>query len=462
MKPIAADWNKTSSTLAPTVCIVLALVVVLLLGGWGVYQDGERHSLAVLQSAVMNARSGAERTAGRVEQELLDLGADGTLSEASNWLREHWKRVAPRPDRLYGAVVDTDGKVVAHSNASLVGGMLCPAAQFEPVQGIGPDVFRTSCSTLSDQKSIEVVVPIDLGGLERGTYHSGISWDLLQERIRSSRWRSLKAWGIIIGCILLVVLFSSISLYRITHRAVALEHALAMAHARRIGEMSQLIVGLAHEIRNPLNAVRLNLFTAERVFRREAVLSDDETTAMLGESVREIVRIDELITLLLGYARPEQSKPQRVNVGNEIEAVLQFLRPGLQAAEIDFIFNPPPEPVFVEAGRGHVRQILLNLLSNARDAVSQHSGRIELDMTEQDGIVTLRISDNGRGIPPLALPRIFEPFFTTKEDGVGLGLAIVRSLVELGGGTIEFVPVAAGGSSFRIQWPVAPQRLNVE
>lgn len=461
MKPIAADWNKASSTLAPTVCIVLALVVVLLLGGWGVYQDGERHSLAVLQSAVMNARSGAERTAGRVEQELLDLGTDGTLSEASNWLREHWKRVAPRPDRLYGVVVDTDGKIIAHSNASLVGEMLCPASQFEPIQGVGPNVFRTSCPTLSDQQSIEVVVPIDPGGLERGTYHSGISWNLLQEQIRSSRGRSLMAWGIIIGCILLVVLFSSISLYRITHRAVALEHALAMSNARRIGEMSQLIIGLAHEIRNPLNAVRLNLFTAERVFRREAELSAEETTAMLSESVREVVRIDELITLLLGYARPEQSKPQRVNVGNEIDAVLQFLRPGLQVAEICVNFNAPAEPVFIEAGRGHLRQILLNLLTNARDAVSQHSGRIDLGLTEQDGVITLKISDNGSGIPPQALPRIFEPFFTTKEDGVGLGLAIVRSLVELGGGTIEYLP-GASGSSFKIQWPVAPHRNNVE
>lgn len=441
----------------------MALLVVLFLGGWGVYQDGQRVSLSVLQSAVTSTRSGAERAAGRLEQELLDLGEKGSLSDASEWLRKHWSRVSPSPDRLYGAVVDVDGKIIAHTDPTVVGQSICSPSQFQPVSDVGPNVFRPACPVLTrNQQAIEVVVPIDLGGQKRGTYHSGISWNWLQDQIVSSRWRSLKAWSIIIGSILLVVLLSSLSLYRITHRAATLEHALAMAHARRVGEMSQLIVGLAHEIRNPLNAVRLNLFTADRVFRGEAELSDEETTAMLGESVREIVRIDELITLLLGYARPEQSKAQRINVGSEIDAVLQFLRPGMQAAGIQVNYTAPADPVFVEAGRGHLRQILLNLLTNARDAVAPQSGHIDLQLTQQDGKADLLVSDNGPGIPAAAAPHIFEPFFTTKEQGVGLGLAIVRSLVELAGGTIDWVPAAATGTSFRIKWPLASHRALLE
>lgn len=437
--------------------------MVLFLGGWGVYQDGQRVSLSVLQSAVTNTRSGAERAAGRLEQELLDLGEKGTLSDASEWLRKHWSRVSPSPDRLYGAVVDVDGKVIAHTDPTVVGQTICPASQFQPISDVGPNVFRPSCPALTrNHEAIEVVVPIGLEGQKRGTYHSGISWNWLQEQIVSSRWRNLKAWSIIIGSILLVVLLSSLSLYRITHRAATLEHALAMAHARRVGEMSQLIVGLAHEIRNPLNAVRLNLFTADRVFRGEAELSDEETTAMLGESVREIVRIDELITLLLGYARPEQAKAQRINIGTEIDAVLLFLRPGLQATGIHVDFAAPTEPVFVEAGRGHVRQILLNLLANARDAVSPQTGRINVDLSQQDGRANLVISDNGPGIPAAALPHIFEPFFTTKEQGVGLGLAIVRSLVELAGGTIDWTPAPTTGTAFRIKWPLASHRTALE
>jgi signal transduction histidine kinase len=181
---------------------------------------------------------------------------------------------------------------------------------------------------------------------------------------------------------------------------------------------------------------------------------------MLGESVREIERVDELIHLLLGYARPEPVKLENVNVRQELSAVMQFLKPSLQGSGIDHELQIPEEPLFVLAGRGHVRQVLLNLLANARDAVGQNRGTIWVRLTEQAGLVELSITDNGTGIKPMNREKIFQPFFTTKEDGAGMGLAVVRSLVEAAGGTIGYEDVAEGGSCFRVRWPQAKREHN--
>ncbi len=439
-------------------CVAAALLLVLLLGGWGAYQDSERLKLGIVQAEVTRVRSHAERTAGQIESELMDMGSKPDLKAASHatWLRERWKRVIPAPDRLYAAVVDPTGLVLSHSDPQREGEVLVSQWREMEVEGVGPGVYGTSCLALTGgPRSLDVGVPIELGSQKQGIYHAGMNWEWLQTRIAEGRRRSLQRWGIVVGGILSVVLVSSVFLYRITRRATALENALALAHARRVTELSQLIVGLAHEIRNPLNAVRLNLFTADRVCRGDACLDPDEIAVMLGESVREIERVDELINLLLGYARPEPAKSERVNVCKELCAVMQFLKPSFQATGIEIDLKLPQDSVFVTTGRGHVRQILLNLLGNAREAVDQRSGKIGISLAERNGMVELSIIDNGPGIIPANREKVFEPFFTTKEGGSGLGLALVRSLVEAAGGMIANEDVTSGGCCFRVRWPSA-------
>jgi two-component system NtrC family sensor kinase len=222
------------------------------------------------------------------------------------------------------------------------------------------------------------------------------------------------------------------------------------------------MAGLAHEIRNPLNAIRLNLFTVDRVFRGDAALDSDEVAVMLGESAREIERVDELIHVLLGYARPERAKIEFVDLPREIDAVLRFLRPSFLSGEIDVEVAIPAGPIYVAAGRGDVRQILLNLLGNARDAVGERPGKIGVALRERSGTIELLVQDNGPGVAPDDRDKIFQPFFTTKENGAGLGLAVVRSLVEAAGGGISFENVAEGGCCFVVRWPIAKKLSHLE
>ena len=222
------------------------------------------------------------------------------------------------------------------------------------------------------------------------------------------------------------------------------------------------MIGLAHEVRNPLNAIRLNLFTADRVFRGEAEFDGEEVSAMLGESVREIERVDSLVTLLLGYARADTFELTSVDVRSEVMSVVHFLSPSFKSNEVKLEVEVPEENnCRVRAGRGQVRQVLLNLLNNALEAVPKIGGRLQIKLEPRSNVIKLKISDNGGGIRPENRDRLFSPFFSTKEHGTGLGLAMVRSLMERSGGSAECCRSDPGDCQFQLVWPVYHDDLAI-
>ena len=257
----------------------------------------------------------------------------------------------------------------------------------------------------------------------------------------------------ILAALCLVVL-SVLVIVLLRNRVVGLEKELRRSNSQRLEELNQLMVGLAHEVRNPLNSIRLNLYTADRVFRGEAQLDAEEITAMLGESVREIERVDSLMNLLLGYARADDLEMTTVHLCREIRSVADFLQPSLQAGGIALeLALPDEEGCQIRAGRGHVRQVILNLLSNAKEAVPETGGKISIGLKRHRGAFDVTVTDNGGGIPSEHQNRLFAPFFSTKEQGPGLGLAIVRSLMERTGGHVKCLRTDRGNCQFRVSWP---------
>lgn len=450
--------NRVSlSSAGPALCISTALLLVLLLGGWGAYQDWQAVRQTVLRNEVVRVRSHAERTAGRLERQMAEHGSTIKLSEVAqdNWLRDHWSRFIPPPDLIYGAVVDDRGVVLSHSDPMREGVALCANWNATPMPEAGPDVYSTNCRELTDgPAALDIVVPIQHSGQTVGAYHTGVNREWIEEQIDIARRRSVFGWAAVIGGIVAVVLLSSISLYQITRRSSFLEDALHNSRTQRLLELNQLMIGLAHEVRNPLNAIRLNLFTADRVFRGEAEFDGEEVSAMLGESVREIERVDSLVTLLLGYARADTFELTIVDVRSEVLSVAQFLAPSLKSGEVQLEVDATEgNTCQVRAGRGQVRQVLLNLLNNALEAVPQIGGRIQIRLERRPDIVRLRITDNGNGISPEDRARLFSPFFSTKDHGTGLGLAMVRSLMERCGGSAECYRSGPGDCQFQVEWP---------
>lgn len=449
---------RSFSGTAPAICIGTALLLVLLVGGWGAYRDLTDLQRTVIQAEVTKIRSHAERSVGRVESHLLEdgFGLDLAAALKANWLKSHWQQTVHNvPDRLYGAIVDLQGIVLSHSDPGQEGKPLAGDWALEKLPQYGTGVHETSSPVLSGGvRTIDVSVPILFRNQPVGVFHSGVDANWLDKQAVIARQPALTGWIIVIGAILGVVFLSSLSLYRITRHTARLETALDLADSRRIGEVSQLIVGVAHEVRNPLNAVRLNLYTAERVFRGETQLEREEIQVMLSESVREIERVDELIQHLLGYARVESHQPEDIDLSQEVRNAMQFLRHSLEQARVAAVIDVPTESLIVRMDRGRLRQILLNLIKNAADAAGS-GGKVAVRIQRQGDRAELTVQDTGPGVPPELRERIFEPFFTTKESGTGMGLAVVRSLVEVAGGRIYYRGEANGGGSFCVELPGA-------
>jgi signal transduction histidine kinase len=434
-------------------------LLVLLVGGWGAYRDWQSSGELVQQAAITRVRSHADRTVGRLESQLYEQGREASLADVSQsrWLRERWRRVAALPEREFGAVVDASGRIVAHSDPRKEGQQVPASWSQSPVSAGGiRGVYHTACPVLAaGRQALDVTVPIRFGRRHIGYYHSGINGDWLQGEMAAAQQRSLSVWSLVIGGIAVVVLLSSASLYWLTRRSARLERELASVHTRHVEEVSQLVIGLAHEIRNPMNAVRLNLFTADRAVRGDVDLEPGEMVTMLEESAREIERVDDLMSAMLSYARIGADAHELVDVVSEIDAVQKFLKPSFAAQGIELACEVSGQSALVQAGHGHVRQVLLNLLNNALDAAPRERGRVRLSLLCDARQVQVRVLDNGPGVAADLRERIFAPFFTTKESGTGLGLAIVRRLMEMAGGLARCEDAADGGGCFFVAWPAA-------
>ena len=219
-------------------------------------------------------------------------------------------------------------------------------------------------------------------------------------------------------------------------------------------ELSKLMVGMAHEVRNPLNSIRLNLHTTDRVFRGKSQLGKQDVSDMLSESVREIERVESLIGQLLGYARIENDCDDDVNVADEIQSAIQFMKSTFERQVITVEFRNDSPLVTILIDRRRLRQILLNLIKNAADAMPD-GGRLEVTLETIDHQARLVIADSGKGVDEKIRSRLFEPFVTTKESGTGMGLAIVRSMIDNIGGAIEYqISGSLGGAEFILTFPI--------
>ncbi|HYY06299.1 MAG TPA: HAMP domain-containing sensor histidine kinase, partial [Candidatus Limnocylindria bacterium] len=156
------------------------------------------------------------------------------------------------------------------------------------------------------------------------------------------------------------------------------------------------------------------------------------------------------------FARRDEPRLAPVDLGELARATLDALRPRLEAAGIAAFLEAPPG-VVARADRDKLREVLVNLLENARDALATSPAprRVTVVVRNGDGDATLSVTDNGPGVPADALPRLFEPFFSTKPTGTGLGLAIARHAVEAHGGAIFAGPAEGAGLTVRVTLPLA-------
>lgn len=240
------------------------------------------------------------------------------------------------------------------------------------------------------------------------------------------------------------------SIYRLFSYAVAAERSAL--RAARVDAMGALAAGVAHELRNPLAIVRA---------LSEEIAADAPADSQAARNARDIMaevnRLNELVSHFLSLSRPpELGDTRAVDLAAELERVIALMRKSAPRC-IVFTEELPSAPLLVQAAEPALRQLFLNLLLNAREALPQDTGgTVRVCARARRSMAEVLIADNGAGITPRDLSRVFEPFHTTKPGGTGLGLAISRAIVEALGGTIELDSTPGRGTTVTVRLPLAP------
>jgi signal transduction histidine kinase len=216
--------------------------------------------------------------------------------------------------------------------------------------------------------------------------------------------------------------------------------------------IGQLAAGLAHEIRNPLTAMRSLVQMARQSGGASAL--DDQDVEILGV---EIERLNELVQTFLDFARPPKLSWKKVDLAAVIQRTVQLTQSRIDRQGISLKLDLPDSAVELSADPQQLQQVMLNLVINAVES-QPTGGQIEIRLRELRSLEMLReveiqVTDRGTGIATEIIDRIFDPFFSTKEAGTGLGLAICQRIIEDHGGTIVPQSHPQGGAVFTIRLP---------
>jgi signal transduction histidine kinase len=330
------------------------------------------------------------------------------------------------------------------------------------------DALNVRASGLSDRLDRDTVVMFD----DSANRLQSIADDFAaahDEELRSLLEASLRSLlrmrNLIFGC--LVLLLAAIGavgalLYgdvvRPLREQLVNSEAL-LAKREKLAALGTLAAGVAHEIRNPLTAMKARLYTLRRI------LSSDESREDVQAIENEVARLECIVRDVLGYARPADAALERVELSAWLREFAAFVGPELTAARIEIAVDAEAK-TDVDIDTNQLRQIMLNLVRNAQDAFEGRPGRIGLALRREQvstggkmsEAAVLSVTDDGPGIPAKIQARLFDPFFTTKPTGTGLGLSIVARLVDNQGGKIAFQSAPGAGTRFAVRLPIINDR----
>jgi two-component system sensor histidine kinase HydH len=211
--------------------------------------------------------------------------------------------------------------------------------------------------------------------------------------------------------------------------------------ARTIG---RLVGRIAHEMRNPLNSLRLSLQMLAQRQSSNRLRSEDFQMV-----IDEVDRMNRLLSDLLAFQQPRPPEIEIRTVGPVLEKCAQIIRPQAEKCGVDLVLSGElAQNTLVD--EQYFRQIVLNLILNAID-VSKSGDRIEINATANEGSLAIEVSDQGPGLTPEQQEHVFEPFYTTKTAGHGLGLAVSRELAQSMGASLYWRKTAARGATFILQ-----------
>jgi len=212
-----------------------------------------------------------------------------------------------------------------------------------------------------------------------------------------------------------------------------------------------LAVGVAHEVRNPLNSVQINLSILEQELAELLPGRPAHVFAVLAKIAGEIKRLDDFVSEFLRFARSPRLNVERLAVRPLLSDLAAFITPECSKKGISLSLElGGPDPAWVDGF--HLKQAVLNLVLNALQATPAGGHVVVRTAGDQRGLV-VAVSDDGEGMAPATRERALAPFFTTREEGTGLGLALVHRIVEHHGGSVDIASTAGEGTTVTLVFP---------
>ncbi len=321
---------------------------------------------------------------------------------------------------------------------------------FSPRNPRPPSLKLPSLTSPSDTLT-DVMEPIVLNDQSQLIVHLGLNDPLLEKQfslLRGAILRRILAGASIVAAGLSLALLYVLWLLK---RAQLVEAEAQISD--QLAYLGTLASGLAHEIRNPLNAINLNLQMIEEEVDPDA---NSELATLLRGTKQEMGRLARLATNFLTYAKPVSLEKERFSVSEILDQIARLVSRECQQSGVRLVLENPSQPVEVIADRDLLKQAILNLLVNAQDAVREKDTgeRVIRLGTARDGDeVRIWVRDSGPGISPEDARSLFKLFYSTKRGGTGLGLPIAQKIIETHDGKIDWANQDDGGAEFVIHLP---------
>jgi signal transduction histidine kinase len=443
--------------LIASILLGLFLIADVALFGWLLLRSLSQREIS---RALLETREEAETLAQRLEGRAREQGEDLFLAVATERETQTYINAVLRQRDMVRTVEirDREGKLVYQMQSR----ELVPLGEGEGAEVAAPDQApHLEQRTVERQETYDVYdLSVPIGTL--GQIHIGVSREELGRRVEALRQDLLRQAGVV-GAVTLALLFTAyLVIWWLFRRGRMLE--LQAAESERMAYIGTLAAGLAHEIRNPLNSLNLNMQMLEEDLATPAPGPRGSTQRLLSITRSEIGRLERLVTDFLAYARPRPLELQPVPAVDLLAHVKEVLGGQVSALRVAVRVEDDSGGASIEVDSQQMKQLLLNLAQNAIQA-TEDSGRrpqVVLRARRQNGRIAMEVEDNGVGIAPEEMERIFDLFYSTRKGGTGLGLAIVQRIAHNHGGELEVESSPQVGTVVRLLLPVAARLAESE
>ncbi|HVS00931.1 MAG TPA: ATP-binding protein [Thermoanaerobaculia bacterium] len=431
--------------------VVFGLFVLcdIALFGWLIFRSlSEREVDRVLLETREEAETLAQQIARRAEKQGRDLYTAVAVERETQTYIDNVLRERAIVQQV--VIRDKNGMLVFQGNSEAhvpVGPSGPPSVGSSELPS--PPVEEKVQESTSTYEVPEVKVPIG----DYGMLQIGISPVELEKRIEVLRG-DLVRQTVVIGIVTLLLFVAAyVVIWWLLGRARRLEQQAT--EAERMAYIGTLASGLAHEIRNPLNSLSLNMQMLEEEIEEHG--SAPTGKRLLSITRSELSRLERLATDFLAYAKPRPLEMEEVPAVWLLERTREVLAADIRRRGAQVEIEDRSGGARVRVDPGQLNQLLLNLMQNAL-AATEESGRppvVRLTAYRRGSSVALELADNGIGIPPEEQDKIFDLFYSTRKGGTGLGLAIVDRIARTHGGQVEVRSTAGSGTTMTVEIPAA-------